>query len=119
MEDAALDAVKVSFAGRMIYSARDPFDPSVGEHELDYLLVARLDGGGEGDLEPNYEEEIAEVRAVDKEGLRHLLTDPGARIAPWFRLIADEYLPNWWYRLDAIIAGQEMSSSAPSIRKFE
>ena len=81
---------------RIHYRAR--YDAQWVEHEIDYVLAAKADVT----VAPNHNE-VAEVRWVDAAGLRALLEAGDrdeARVARWFRLIAEKLLPAWWGRLD-------------------
>ncbi|KAJ1384405.1 hypothetical protein B484DRAFT_410800, partial [Ochromonadaceae sp. CCMP2298] len=77
--------------------ASDPFR-CWGESEVDYILLLRADDLA---LAPNVDE-IEEVRYVTLPELRAMM-DPasGLRWSPWFRLIAEHFLPQWWADLDA------------------
>mmetsp|Transcript_17892 Transcript_17892/g.57267 ORF Transcript_17892/g.57267 Transcript_17892/m.57267 type:complete len:152 (-) Transcript_17892:494-949(-) len=76
-------------------------DDRWGEHEVDYILFAR-----KPDLEvkPN-PNEVAQVKYVSADELRDILRDPeatGHKLSPWFRLIAENKLFDWWAALDAL-----------------
>lgn len=70
-----------------------------GEHEVDYILLARRDV----DLDPN-PEEVDAVRWVTQAELEAMM-DPssGLRWSPWFRIIAQRFLPAWWGDLDGAL----------------
>lgn len=95
-EDAPVD--EFTCLGRILYKA--PSDGKWGEHELDYLLFLVRDVG----VQPNTEE-VADVMYVDKEQLRELLKkadagEEGVTLSPWFRLVVDNFLFDWWSKLD-------------------
>nr|ADO87008.1 isopentyl diphosphate isomerase [Santalum album] len=80
--------------GRMLYKA--PSDGKWGEHELDYLLFIVRDVN----VNPN-PDEVAEIKYVNREQLRELLTkadagEGGLKLSPWFRLVVDNFLFKWW-----------------------
>ncbi|KAH6812724.1 isopentenyl diphosphate isomerase 1 [Perilla frutescens var. frutescens] len=58
---------------------------------LDYLLFIVGDVG----LRPN-PDEVADVKYVNREGLRELLRDADVKLSPWFRLVVDNFLFKWW-----------------------
>lgn len=93
-----LDAFK--FLTRLHYYAEDATDPEPGEwgeHELDYLLLARVPGVL---LRPN-PEEVEAVKWVTPDELRAMMApSSGLKWSPWFRIIADRMLPGWWADLD-------------------
>ncbi|XP_053322063.1 isopentenyl-diphosphate Delta-isomerase 1 [Spea bombifrons] len=69
-----------------------------GEHEIDYILFVQKDVTLNPD--PN---EIKSHCYVSKEELKNLLergTRGEVQITPWFRLIADTFLYQWWDNLD-------------------
>jgi isopentenyl-diphosphate delta-isomerase len=79
IEDISLPDVR--FITRIHYKAQS--DMNWGEHEIDYILFIRKDVR----LNVNYNE-VKE--------LKELLLSSGGQITPWFRLIVDEYLFDWW-----------------------
>ncbi|KAI5083150.1 hypothetical protein GOP47_0002893 [Adiantum capillus-veneris] len=84
--------------GRILYKA--PSDGKWGEHELDYLLFLVRDVT----VEPN-PEEVADVMYVNKEQLKELLKkanagDEDVKLSPWFRLVVDNFLFDWWSKLE-------------------
>ena len=78
-----------------------------GEHEIDYVLLARLPcAGTDLPLAPN-PEEVAETAWVDAAGLARMM-DPAAGLdwSPWFRIIARTWLlPAWWADLEGAVGG--------------
>ncbi|GMG99936.1 hypothetical protein Nepgr_001776 [Nepenthes gracilis] len=80
--------------GRMLYKA--PSDGKWGEHELDYLLFIVRDVK----VNPN-PEEVSDVKYVNREQLKELCKkadagEEGLKLSPWFRLVVDNFLYNWW-----------------------
>lgn len=91
------------FLTRIHYLARARTDnPAMersefGEHEVDYLYVARVPGVASL-LAPNANE-VCDTRFVKPEELRELIAAShggDVRITPWFSLIADAFLFTWW-----------------------
>ena len=85
---------------RMMYRARA--DQIWVEHELDHILFARATSNMEVSPNPN---EISEVQWVTEDELNQWLSEKpqdGRIIAPWFRLIAENILPEWWGNLDGL-----------------
>nr|AIK21782.1 isopentenyl diphosphate isomerase 2 [Panax notoginseng] len=80
--------------GRMLYKA--PSDGKWGEHELDYLLFIVRDVN----VDPN-PDEVADIKYVNQDQLKELLRkadtgEDGLKLSPWFRLVVDNFLFNWW-----------------------
>lgn len=92
----------IRFVTRLRYAAVDATEPEPnewGEHELDYVLFVQADV----DLEPN-PEEVEAYRYVDQAGLQSMMsTSVGLRWSPWFRILAERFLPAWWDDLDAVM----------------
>ena len=94
---------------RMHYEAR--FNEKWIEREMDYLLILKKDL----ELNPN-PNEIEEVRFFDIEGLDNFIKNAkknGNKIGPWFKLINDNFLYEWWKSLDRV-----MESKNLEIHKF-
>jgi isopentenyl-diphosphate Delta-isomerase len=51
------------------------------------------------DLAPN-ENEVQATQYVTAEGLKTLFTDPTLKFTPWFKLICESMLFEWWEHLD-------------------
>ncbi len=100
----ALPAERFKFLTRLHYCARDDShgaDSPWGEHELDYILAARC-------LEPlplaPNPEEVCDTRYVDAAELARMMApNSGLAWSPWFRIIAQRFLPTWWADLDATL----------------
>lgn len=80
--------------GRMLYKA--PSDGKWGEHELDYLLFIVKDVS----MTPN-PDEVADAKYVSREDLKEICRkadagEEGVKLSPWFRLVVDNFLYNWW-----------------------
>ncbi|KAF8059677.1 IPI1 [Scenedesmus sp. PABB004] len=99
----ALPAERFKFLTRLHYCAPDTatHGPAAewGEHEIDYILLVQADV----DVTPN-PEEVAAVRHVDLAELQAMMA-PGSGLAwsPWFRIIAQHWLPTWWADLPATL----------------
>ena len=78
---------------------------------VDYLLVLRADLA----VAPN-PNEVASVRYVNRQELKDLIAEVDDKsndvtMSPWFRLIAEQFLPAWWDHLDA----QTLSSACDTV----
>ncbi|EKX34051.1 isopentenyl diphosphate isomerase [Guillardia theta CCMP2712] len=88
----------LSYLTRIVYKAAVGEDDKWGEHEVDYILVAKADV--ECVLNPN---EVSEIKYLNKAELNALLDaeDKGEiMLSPWFKAIAQRWLPVWW---DAVL----------------
>jgi isopentenyl-diphosphate delta-isomerase len=84
-----LSVADLHFVTRVLYRAcQDEF----GEHEVDYILLAQPVQLPAYQLN---EDEVAEVTIISPEQLRGWLAD-GTELTPWFRLISEKFLFQWW-----------------------
>jgi isopentenyl-diphosphate delta-isomerase len=90
------------FLTRLHYCARDPQSPEWGEHEMDYILITRPER--EVTLAP-HPDEVMDTRWVDREELKEMMRDERLMWSPWYRIIAETFLEDWWDDLDAIVEG--------------
>jgi len=83
---------------KMLYMSR--MDEEWVEHELDHLMILQKD------VSPNPNpNEIDETRWFTQEEWLQFSAacpDNGETIAPWFQLIADNLLMDWWNNLDSL-----------------
>ncbi|XP_064647917.1 isopentenyl-diphosphate Delta-isomerase 1-like isoform X2 [Lineus longissimus] len=88
---------------RIHYKADNvPADGTFGEHEVDYILFIK----GDVSVVPN-ENEVKSHRYVSKEELAQFIEtsqETNTLITPWFQLIVDKFLYNWWDSLDSLEA---------------
>ncbi|CAI4228959.1 unnamed protein product [Auanema sp. JU1783] len=78
--------------GRFLYKAQMK-DGVWGEHEMDYVLVLR--NFDVSRLNPN-PEEVSDVRCVSEKDLYSWLSDKPSDFTPWFLLLQNGYLREWW-----------------------
>ena len=94
------------YVTRLHYCAADTAthgpDAPWGEHEVDYVLLARHPAA-DLPLTP-HPDEVEDTRWVSRDELGAMM-DPGSGLAwsPWFRIIADRWLPGWWDNLDGVL----------------
>ena len=101
---------KYEFLTRIHYLApstgSDGKDATWGEHEIDYILFIEADPT----LDVN-ENEVQDTRWVSPEELKQMFVDgeagtgqdKGVKYTPWFRLICEGMLYEWW---DALVQGR-------------
>ncbi|KAI5868474.1 NUDIX hydrolase domain-like protein [Durotheca rogersii] len=82
------------FLTRIHYKA--PSDGKWGEHEIDYILFIKANV--DLDVNPN---EVRDVKYVTPDGLKSLFADPSLVFTPWFKLICQSMLFEWWEHLDS------------------
>ncbi|KAI5920181.1 NUDIX hydrolase domain-like protein [Camillea tinctor] len=82
------------FLTRIHYKA--PSDGKWGEHEIDYILFIKANV--DLDVNPN---EVKDTKYVTPEELKKLFTDPSLKFTPWFKLICESMLFEWWEHLDS------------------
>ncbi|KAI9732367.1 MAG: isopentenyl-diphosphate delta-isomerase idi1 [Cirrosporium novae-zelandiae] len=84
---------KFDFLTRIHYMA--PSDGKWGEHEMDYILFIKADV--DLDVNPN---EAQDSKYVTAEELKTMFKDPSLKFTPWFKLICESMLFEWWAHLD-------------------
>ncbi|KAI4727033.1 IDI1, isopentenyl diphosphate:dimethylallyl diphosphate isomerase [Aureobasidium sp. EXF-10728] len=81
------------FLTRIHYVA--PSDGKWGEHEIDYILFIKADV----DLEEN-PNEVQATKYVTEDDLKTMFKDDSLLFTPWFKLICQSMLFEWWGSLD-------------------
>lgn len=101
MEPAELRKLSYKYMGRVHYWAADCVTHGAhapwGEHEIDYLVLARVPKGMVLTMVPNPEEVMATAWVSSTELKERMRT---GRWSPWFRVICSELLFAWWVDLD-------------------
>lgn len=72
-------------------------DSKWGEHEIDYILILKTKN--DITLNPNYNE-VMDYKYVDMDELKLMFEDKSLVFTPWFKLICQTLLFNWWGNLD-------------------
>ncbi|KAL2070572.1 hypothetical protein VTL71DRAFT_13598 [Oculimacula yallundae] len=99
---------KFKFLTRIHYKA--PSDGKWGEHEIDYILFIKANV----DLKPNLNE-VQDTTYVTADGLKKMFEDPALKFTPWFKLICNSLLFEWWEHLDG---GLEKYMNEQEIRRM-
>jgi isopentenyl-diphosphate delta-isomerase len=81
------------FLTRIHYKA--PSDGKWGEHEIDYILFIKANV----ELDPNLNE-VQATQYLTADKLKELFEDPSLKFTPWFKLICNSMLFEWWENLD-------------------
>ncbi|KEZ41143.1 hypothetical protein SAPIO_CDS7218 [Scedosporium apiospermum] len=84
---------KFHFLTRIHYKA--PSDGKWGEHEIDYILFIKANV----DLDVNANE-VKATQYVTADELKAQFKDPSLKFTPWFKLICDTMLFEWWSNID-------------------
>ncbi|KAF2796402.1 isopentenyl-diphosphate delta isomeras-like protein 1 [Melanomma pulvis-pyrius CBS 109.77] len=85
-------------------------DGKWGEHEIDYILFIKADV----DLDPS-PNEVQDTRYVSQEDLKAMFGDKSLKFTPWFKLICESMLYEWWNHLDS---GLEKYMGEKEIRRM-
>ncbi|KAL6883993.1 NUDIX hydrolase domain-like protein [Trichoderma longibrachiatum] len=96
------------FLTRIHYKA--PSDGKWGEHEIDYILFIKANV----DVDPN-PNEVQATQYVSADGLKKLFEDPNLKFTPWFKLICNSMLFEWWSNLDS---GLDKYTNEQEIRRM-
>ena len=100
---SSLEADSVHYLTRIHYKAENiPRDGVFGEHEIDYVLFVK----GDFKIEPN-SNEVKATRYLTMYELKEFLEEEkdqnsGILLTPWFKLICERFLFDWWANLDNI-----------------
>lgn len=70
-----------------------------GEHEIDYIFFYKLNEGQDLTVQPNLNE-VKDYRWVNAQTLKKMFNDPEFKFTPWFKLICESYLFQWWNQLE-------------------
>ena len=131
VEPGAVPVDVFKLVARLHYCAPDEENAEPwGEHELDYVLLARVPTGSDGveearapefSLAPN-PEEVRVTRWVTRAELKEMLSDPALKWSPWFRIIVDKWLlPEWWSdgKLEQLLrsAGEERAEGVKEVHR--
>ena len=104
VERGAVKPRELELMTRMHYESK--FDDEWIEREMDYILILKKDLK----LNPN-PNEIEEVRYFDINDLDKFVKNAdndGNKIGPWFRLINDNFLYEWWKSLDRVTEAKNL-----------
>ncbi|KAI9865281.1 MAG: isopentenyl-diphosphate delta-isomerase idi1 [Vezdaea acicularis] len=99
---------KFDFLTRIHYKA--PSDGKWGEHEIDYILFIKANV----DLDININE-VQASKYVSAEELKTMFKDDALKFTPWFKLICESMLFEWWGHLDE---GLEKYKGETQIRRM-
>ena len=77
---------------------------------VDYILFIKADV----DLEPNLNE-VRDTTYVSAPKLKEMFEDPKLKFTPWFKLICNSLLFEWWEHLDS---GLEKYENEQQIRRM-
>eukprot|EP00028_Trichosphaerium_sp_Am-I-7-wt_P004064 CAMPEP_0168524176 /NCGR_PEP_ID=MMETSP0405-20121227/10477_1 /TAXON_ID=498012 /ORGANISM="Trichosphaerium sp, Strain Am-I-7 wt" /LENGTH=129 /DNA_ID=CAMNT_0008546299 /DNA_START=406 /DNA_END=792 /DNA_ORIENTATION=- len=81
------------FITRILYKSAS--DPIWGEHELDYVVIAK--DNNDVKVDPN-KNEVRAVEYMNKKNLRNFIDtaeEKNVLLTPWFKIIADNFLFKW------------------------
>lgn len=88
------------FLTRIHYKAASGGEASQwGEHEIDYILI--LKAKNDITIQPNLNE-VRDYKFVSAEELKEMFKDKLLVFTPWFKLICETFLFNWWAKLDEV-----------------
>ncbi|KAK9247851.1 NUDIX hydrolase domain-like protein [Lipomyces tetrasporus] len=91
---------KFHFLTRIHYKA--PSDGVWGEHEIDYILFIKATPTVKAN--PN---EVKDAKYVTAKELREMFDDKDLTFTPWFKLICETYLFDWWSNMDEVTSFRE------------
>jgi isopentenyl-diphosphate delta-isomerase len=101
MEIPKIKLESLHYLTRIQYKAENmPKDGIFGENEIDYVLFMT----GDFDLNPN-QNEVKAVKYVSMYELKEMIQEEknstsAVQLTPWFKLIAENFLFDWWKKLE-------------------
>ena len=118
IEAADIPMSKFKFLTRLHYWAADVVthgrESPWGEHEIDYILFIQADVK----CNPN-PDEVSGIKYVTLEELRYQMEpSTGLLWSPWFRIIAENFLPHWWKDLTVTIQSDQFVNTS-CIHRFD
>lgn len=85
-------------------------NPLTNSYAVDYILFIKANV----DLDPNVNE-VQATQYTSPEKLKALFEDPSLKFTPWFKLICNSMLFEWWENLDS---GLEKYMNEQEIRRM-
>ena len=88
-----------NFLTRIHYMAPSGTDGKWGEHEIDYIVFIKptVQPGVTVNVNAN---EVRDTKWVTQEDLKSMFQDPQYHFTPWFKLICNSMLFQWWEGLE-------------------
>jgi isopentenyl-diphosphate delta-isomerase len=110
IQPEAVPINEFQFLTRIHYLA--PSDGKWGEHEIDYILFIKPTKKVELKINPN---EAQDCKYVSQEELKAMFEDKSLKFTPWFKLICQSMLFEWWSHIDQ---GLEKYLNETTIRRM-
>eukprot|EP01080_Neovahlkampfia_damariscottae_P004122 gene4122-7408_t len=85
------------FLTKILYQSK--YNDKWGEYELDYIFIVKLSNENDFKLQV-CPEEVKAVEFVNKTKLKEILKNESLLKTPWFRMISNKFLFQWWDHLD-------------------
>ncbi|CCE61193.1 hypothetical protein TPHA_0A01080 [Tetrapisispora phaffii CBS 4417] len=98
-QNETIEKGKFHFLNRIHYMA--PSNEPWGEHEIDYILFYKIDKKLSLTVDPS-PNEVRDTKWVTAQELKDMFENPDLKFTPWFKLICESYLFQWWNALDDI-----------------
>lgn len=94
----------MSYITRIHYQAAG--DGVLGEHEIDYVLFLQVN---KITIDPN-PDEVSEIRWVPRSTVNDFVKTINAPLTPWFKLMLEHQLLDWWDNLHNVQKLQDHSN---------
>jgi isopentenyl-diphosphate delta-isomerase len=126
------NGARFKYLTRVHYWAADTIthgmDSPWGEHEIDYILFVTVPNRGCLTLNGLNDDEVDDVRWVDRDTMRKMFDDETLLFSPWFRIIANRWLmgdggegtkaDGWWHDLDRTMNTNDLCDHV-TIHRFD
>lgn len=94
-EDSPLE--NFQYLTRIHYKSASSEGSKWGEHEIDYILILKAKNNITIEASAN---EVKDYKFVDQAELKAMFEDKNLVFTPWFKLICQSFLFEWWGHLD-------------------
>jgi isopentenyl-diphosphate Delta-isomerase len=83
------------FLTKILYQST--YDETWGEYELDYIFILKHSKNFQFHMNP---QEVKDIQYVNPQKLKEILKNENLLKTPWFRMIAQHFLFEWWNHLE-------------------
>lgn len=95
---------KFEYLTRIHYKSASGVGSKWGEHEIDYIFIMKCPS--KVTVDPNYNE-VKDHKFVSASALQEMFKDSSLVFTPWFRLICETFLFEWWENLSNLSKFQD------------
>lgn len=114
IETTSINLNELHFQTRIIYKAICD-DQQWIEHEMDYVLIIQQNVNDcKSFLNLNIHE-VSDAKFCNQTELESMMNDPKIMITPWFKILYNSFLIQWWNDLEDIVSKERVFSSSDEL----